>query len=422
MASKKLKTDLGRIFDPTLPQGALAVENLGKAYKHYATPTQWLKEKVFRRTCSETFWALQNISFDLAAGETLGIIGQNGAGKSTLLQLIAGTLTATTGTIRYNGRISALLELGAGFHPEFTGRENVRLSASLMGLSPSEIETRLPDILDFAAIGDAIDRPVKTYSSGMFVRLAFAVATAVEPDILIIDEALSVGDGAFARKSFDRIMSLKERGTTLLFCSHALYQVRELCQRALWIHQGTLAAAGPTATVVEQYQTWLEQQERQHMEPTAASRPTAPTHSGHTPKIQKLTLTVDGKPAETTIAVSGKSNLSLAITFSSVPDLPPPRIGCLLHTADGRNLASFASWDQIENVTIKSMHNQQNEHTVTLTIPSVPLLAGRYTFSVFLLCERGVHIYDQATWVLPFTVHSEQNRLGYIIMPHQWKP
>lgn len=411
-----------RIIDPSLPKGTLLIDHLGKAYRHYTSPAQWLKEKIFRRTQGENFWALQDISFTLSAGETLGIIGQNGAGKSTLLQLIAGTLTPSSGTIRYNGRISALLELGAGFHPEFTGRENVRLSANLMGLHPAEIETKLPDILEFAAIGDAIDRPVKTYSSGMFVRLAFAVATAVEPDILIIDEALAVGDGAFARKSFDRIMRLKEQGTTLLFCSHALYQVRELCQRALWINHGTIAAIGPATTVVEQYQTWLEQHEPQRTPQTTPLSFTPQPYSEHTPKIKNLSLTIDGKPAETTIAESGKSCLSLTITVKLTPNLPPPRIGCLLHTADGRNLASFASWDQLEITPPNQACDLQNERTITLCIPSLPLLSGRYSFSVFLLCERGIHIYDQATWVMPFTVSSEQNRLGYVIIPHQWQP
>jgi len=178
------------------------------------------------------------VSFEIAKGDVIGILGVNGAGKSTLLQLVCGTLTATHGEVLVKGRIAALLELGAGFNPEFTGRENVFMSAAIMGLTQDEVTARFEDIVEFSGIRDFIDQPVKTYSSGMYVRLAFSVATHVDPDILVIDEALSVGDGHFARKSFDRIMALKARGCTILFCSHSIYQLEALCQQALWLDQG----------------------------------------------------------------------------------------------------------------------------------------------------------------------------------------
>ncbi|WP_460732453.1 ABC transporter ATP-binding protein [Lysobacter tyrosinilyticus] len=236
--------------------------DLGKCYRIYARPLDRLLEGLGRlrpRTlgsnqtrCTE-FWALRGVDLELARGETLGVIGRNGSGKSTLLQMIAGTLTPTVGACSVRGRVAALLELGAGFNPEFTGRENVRLNASLHGFSTAELDARMDDILRFAEIGDFIDRPVKTYSSGMYVRLAFAVAISIEPDILIVDEALSVGDAAFQAKCMLRIRQLQERGVTLLFVSHDVGAVRALCRRALYLDGGNVVALGSSDEVVDRY-------------------------------------------------------------------------------------------------------------------------------------------------------------------------
>jgi len=202
----------------------IRAENVFKTYRLFDQPHHRLLQSLAgsRRTYYREFDALKDVSFQLQPGETMGIIGANGAGKSTLLQLLCGTLEPTQGTVQVKGRISALLELGAGFNPEFTGRENLIINAAILGLSPNQIEARTEDIIAFADIGPFIDQPVKTYSSGMYVRLAFSIATSASPDILVIDEALSVGDGAFAKKSFERIMHLKEQGTTVLFCSHSM--------------------------------------------------------------------------------------------------------------------------------------------------------------------------------------------------------
>ena len=210
---------------------SIVASALGKTFELYTRPVDRLWQLLWgrRRRFSKPFVALNDVSFSLKRGEVLGLVGRNGAGKSTLLQLICGTLQPTAGEVAVNGRVAALLELGAGFNPEFTGRENVFLNAAVMGLSTAEIDARYDEIVSFSGIGDFINQPVKTYSSGMYMRLAFAVATAVDPDILVIDEALSVGDGAFARKSFDRIMALRERGATILFCSHSMYQIEAIC-------------------------------------------------------------------------------------------------------------------------------------------------------------------------------------------------
>ncbi|WP_041700102.1 ABC transporter ATP-binding protein [Thalassoporum mexicanum] len=220
---------------------AISLQNLWKCFKRYEHPADRLKEIFFPKLCkSQEFWAVQGINLEIHKGQTLGIIGRNGSGKSTLLQMIAGTMTPTHGTVEVKGRISALLELGSGFNPEFTGRQNVFFNGRLLGLSKEELEEKFEAIADFADIGDFIDQPVKTYSSGMFVRLAFGVAVNVDPEILIVDEALAVGDVLFQRKCFSKIEELCDRGVTVLFVSHDLNSVLNLCDRAIVLDQGKM--------------------------------------------------------------------------------------------------------------------------------------------------------------------------------------
>lgn len=234
---------------------AISLKNISKCYKRYARPVDRLKEVLLPgKSISEEFWALKDINFDIYKGQTVGIVGKNGSGKSTILQIIAGTLTPTTGNIQVSGRVAALLELGSGFNPEFTGRQNIFFNAQLLGLKKEEIIAKFDDIAAFADIGDFIDQPVKTYSSGMFVRLAFAVATSTTPDILIVDEALSVGDEAFQRKCFGRIQSIQEQGGTILFVSHSATSIVELCKSAILMHHGEILLSASPKIVVSKYQ------------------------------------------------------------------------------------------------------------------------------------------------------------------------
>ncbi len=246
---------------------ALRVAGLAKCYPIYAQPRDRLKQFILPRMARffgrpepryyREFWALRDVSFEVHAGETVGIVGRNGSGKSTLLQLICGTLHQTAGTIDAQGRIAALLELGSGFNPEFTGRENVFLYAAVLGLSRSETAARLDEVLAFAEIGEFIDQPIKTYSSGMVVRLAFSVAIHVEPSLLVVDEALSVGDERFQRKCYGRIEAMRKRGVTILFVSHSAGTVVELCDRALLLDDGELLVAGEPKRIVANYQRLL---------------------------------------------------------------------------------------------------------------------------------------------------------------------
>jgi len=233
---------------------AISLKNVSKCYKRYNHPVDRLKETFLPgKSHVQMFWALRDINLDVAKGETLGIIGQNGSGKSTLLQIIAGTLTPTTGEVSVNGRVSALLELGSGFNPEFTGRQNVFFNGQILGLSREEIKAKFDQIAAFADIGDFLDQPVKTYSSGMVVRLAFAVVANTEPKILIVDEALAVGDAKFQVRCMKRIRQLKEQGVTILFVSHDSSSVKMLCQRAALMSHGRILTTGNPKEVVNHY-------------------------------------------------------------------------------------------------------------------------------------------------------------------------
>lgn len=233
---------------------AISLQNVSKCFKRYAHPVDRLKELLLpQKSYAQEFWALRDINLEIYKGHSLGIVGRNGSGKSTLLQIVVGTLTPTSGSVQVNGKISALLELGSGFNPEFTGRQNVFLNGRLLGLEQKQIEAKFDDIAAFADIGDFIEQPVKTYSSGMFVRLAFAVAINVEPDILVVDEALAVGDEAFQRKCFARIQAIKDRGGTILFVSHSASSVIELCDYAVLLDRGDLLLYGKPKTVITNY-------------------------------------------------------------------------------------------------------------------------------------------------------------------------
>ena len=253
---------------------AVRVDNLSKMYLLYNRPEDRLKQSLLGRlgrNYAHAFWALQNVSFDVRKGEVLGIIGRNGSGKSTLLQVIAGILQPTRGSVEMSGRLTALLELGAGFNPEFTGRENIFLNGSTLGISEKEMRLKLDGIIAFAQIGEFIDQPVKVYSSGMFVRLAFSIATSVNPDILIIDEALAVGDAYFQQKCFRRIQEFKAAGKAILFVTHDAGAVKSLCNRVVWLESGEVKDIGTPESIVPRYLYFLFGHDEQLVEPLVAA-------------------------------------------------------------------------------------------------------------------------------------------------------
>ena len=271
---------------------AVRVQGLGKHYQIYDKPHQRLAQMLWRgrRRFYRDFQALEDVSFTLARGGTLGIIGRNGAGKSTLLQIICGTLTPSAGSVEVNGHIGALLELGTGFNPEFSGRDNLRINAAIHGLSEAQLAERLDDILAFADLGEFIDQPVKTYSSGMVVRLAFSVVVHVEPDILVVDEALAVGDALFQAKCMTRMKRLLDRGASLLFTSHDVAAVKALCAQTVWLERGRMRASGDTAAVTRAYsQDWIDEANRMRLPVGADAERTRPL-AEPAPALQEPTL------------------------------------------------------------------------------------------------------------------------------------
>ncbi len=252
------------------PSPTYSFTNLSKVYRLYAAPRDRLVEALTGRARHAEVHALRGVSGSIEKGSVLGVIGENGSGKSTLFKILAGTTAATSGSVSLPGRIASILELGSAFHPDDTGRRNVILQAALAGLSRAEIDGALPAIEEFAELGAFFDRPVKTYSSGMQMRLAFSVATAVLPDVILLDEALAVGDGRFQKKCVDRIFELKAAGKTIFFCSHAMYFVTTLCDRALWLDAGRVAADGDAHSVVLAYERFLARKDAAAPQPAHA--------------------------------------------------------------------------------------------------------------------------------------------------------
>ena len=400
-------------------EAAISVTGLGKCYQIYRQPQDRLKQFLWRgrRQYFREFWALRDVNFNVMPGEVMGIVGRNGSGKSTLLQLVCGTLTPTQGEVRVEGRIAALLELGAGFNPEFTGRENVFMSAALMGMGKEEVEARFDEIAAFADIGDFIEQPVKTYSSGMYVRLAFAVAVNIDPDILVIDEALSVGDGEFSRKSFDRIMKFKKEGKTILFCSHALYQVEALCSRAIWVADGRVRMDGQPAKVVAAYNEFLAAgQPRQEVLPQETAVQPAPSIRG-TARITGIELSVNGATGKKLEAKSGESEVAVRVKFAADQALPAPSVGVCFAGQDGRIVTSAGT--HIDGFA--PLRHEDGSGEVTAVFPKFSLLKGNYWVEVYLLCEAGIHVYDSAAMAAELDVSQPGMELGVVALPHTWK-
>ena len=298
---------------------AIHVRDLSKRYELYAKPHHRLAQMLLRgrRQFFGEFWPLRNISFNVKKGEAVGIVGRNGAGKSTLLQIIAGVLSPTQGDVEVHGRVAALLELGSGFNPEFTGRENAYLNGSILGLTRKEMDAAMPEIIRFAAIGDFFDQPVKHYSSGMMVRVAFAVQVQLNPDVLIVDEALAVGDALFQKRCYQRIRQLRDRGVAILFVSHDIESVRTFTDRAILLHHGEVMAAGPSGEVVLAYRKLLHDEENlakqkeiaEHKQALKAN--TAPAVAA---PVESPQLTAPAATAEPLEAAAAEGHLGQAVS------------------------------------------------------------------------------------------------------------
>ena len=391
---------------------AIEAAGLGKAYRRYRHPADRLWEAVSGRPRHGEFAALADVSFALPRGESLGIVGENGAGKSTLLKILSGVTQPTSGTFRVAGKVAAILELGAGFHPEFTGRQNAVLNAALLGLSESAVADALPRILEFSELGAFIDEPVKTYSTGMAMRLAFSIATQVDPEVLIIDEALSVGDGYFQKKCLDRLREFVHDGGTVLFCSHAMYYVTALCRHALWLRQGRVAAYGGALEVVRAYEEHLLA--RQAPEPGREAAP-APGPARIT-AVQQVRRGPAGEARVESAAYRLGDRFELEIEWeSSDPELGFS-VGVGVNRLDQIEVCAFGT--HLDGVPAPS---GQRHYRMRLVVPELPLVKGAFTLYVYLLDEAGLHVYDQRIVEGAFTVENEAYVFGLIRPPHRWE-
>jgi len=372
----------------------VTVTHLGKAYKQYPTHwsrlLEWMSPSHSKR--HHLKWVLQDISFKIDPGEAVGIIGINGAGKSTLLKLITGTTQPTTGNVHMTGRVAAMLELGMGFHPDFSGRQNAFMAGQLLGISSQEMTQLMPEIEAFAEIGDYIDQPVRVYSSGMQMRLAFSVATAIRPDILIVDEALSVGDAYFQHKSFDRIREFRKLGTTLLIVSHDKQAIQSICDRAILLEAGRLAMEGQPEAVMDFYNAKLADHQNQSINQTVQANGTVQTVSGTgQASIESAQLTdQNGQPLE--VIELGQA-LRLKVTAKAAQDLPEIVLGFMIKDRLGQPI--FGTNSHHCRQPLSQIRGGQQVHYVFEF--NANLGPGHYSMAL-ALHTRDTHIENNYEW------------------------
>jgi ABC-type polysaccharide/polyol phosphate transport system ATPase subunit len=398
----------------------IVVENVSKLYRIYDSPAGRLKEILLqgRRKYHRDFWALQDVSLEVPTGETVGIIGRNGAGKSTLLQIIAGVLQPTTGAVRVEGRTTALLELGSGFNHEYTGRENIMMSGQIQGFSEAEMLQRVDVIVQFAELEDFIDQPVKTYSTGMLMRLAFAAAIHVDPDVLIVDEALSVGDVYFQRKSLDRMEHFRKAGKTVLFVSHDPQLIQRFCTKAVWIEAGRVALAGEAREVVTSYQAFCARLEDEYLHHLAAhTNSRSPEHEAIVRELQLLGARWgNGKIRFTKVEMlnaQGEARwvwqmgeaVTIRLHYESDADYDAPVFAVDIHRYDGVFLASLNNYDTHP----QALPIKRGAGFVELHLPHLELPYSPYFLSLKVYTENGA-----PAWCDPADIHNQMYQFDVI--------
>ncbi len=420
---------------------AIDVQGVSKVYRRFTRRRQFatLKSALLSGSLisdlrpDETFSALENVSLSVAAGRTIGIIGPNGSGKSTLLKLVAGITKPTVGTVRVNGRISALIELGAGFHPEISGRENVFINGVMLGLSKREITQRFDEIVRFAELEEFIDAPVKTYSSGMYMRLGFAVAINVDPDVLLIDEVLAVGDQGFTHKCLDKFAEFRRRGKTILLVTHGLGLVERFCDEAVWLDDGRVRATGDPKRVVDAYLIDVEQDEEEHIaevdaKARVATEATAADADGNLPDMFQATegrwgsreieildvalIGDDGQPAH--VFHTG-ARMAIHVRVRAAEPVSDFVFGIGLFNADG--VCCYGTNTDLEELTSDQM---VGEGDVVFTIDNLDLVAGTYKLDI-AAHKRDGYPYDYHRLLYTFRVKSRTNDIGIFRPRHRWK-
>ncbi len=392
-------------------KGSIQIQNLTKVYRLYDKNTDRLKETFFKKKYSKDHYALKNINLDIKKGESIGIVGTNGSGKSTLLKLITGVVSPTEGELHTHGKIAALLELGAGFNPEYTGIENIYLNGTMMGYSEEEMKERVPDIIDFADIGDFIYQPVKSYSSGMFARLAFAVSINVDPDILIVDEALSVGDTRFQVKCIDKMTELRDKGTTILFVTHSIEQIKRFCTRTIWIKEGELIRDGEASQIVDLYDNYMKygdsalgEEEEQELQPFCKPKDTSCLAA-----IQKVEINKDlfqsFEPLEVTVTYD--------IYDENMKDF---QLGVAIYSRD-RKIYVFGPNTNLDKYPVPQ---EVGRYIGKYRIPKLALMSGDYIIDVGIFNSDGIVNLDYRNGCRSFSVANEYFSEGMVYLEHEW--
>lgn len=408
---------------------SIVVQNLGKRFcRYHPDRPRTLKETFVRGLRRmgpvEQFWALRDVSFGVAAGTMMGVIGRNGAGKSTLLRLIAGVGRPDEGTVEVQGRLGAFLDLAAGFRPDLTGRENVFIGGVIAGLTRREVAQKLDSIVSFAELEESIDSPLRTYSTGMRMRLAFAIATHTEPEVLLIDEVLAVGDLAFRSKCFDRIQEFKRDGCTILLVSHDVNQIQILCDKALWLHRGRLVAHGAPEIVVGQYTTEMRRETRRRTPtehyPTLHTPTNSDLHVGEN-RFGSLELQItrvqlfDRKRQPVTELDSGEP-LSIEVDFLAPNPIPSPIFSVAIASADCE--AVYTSNTAAEGLVLPTI---QGKGQIALHLGRLDLVSGQYEISVGAFEQEWSYAYDYHWCAYSLLIRRTKGKKGILYPPHSWE-
>lgn len=393
-----------------VPEGADAaavlVTGASKRFPVFARRWQRIKLLVGSTRGLGFVEALRKVDLDVKPGEALGVIGENGSGKSTLLRLVAGITRPDEGRVRATPPVAAILELGLGFHPDFTGRENARLYAALLDVPSAELDERLEAAMAFSELGEFIDQPLRTYSTGMASRLAFAVATHVDPAVLVVDEALAVGDGAFQRKCVDRMVRFKEQGRAVLFCSHAMYQVAGFCERAIWLHQGRVQAFGATRDVIHEYEEYLRHRGKR------LKSEAAPTQARPAGTASLAAVELD--PPDGRMAPGG--SLAVRMCIRRPRSGVPVHLAVALENQDGVCVAAFFTrWDG--HAPLAGGETQW----ASLVVPTSPVTRGTLDVTAYLLDEWGLQMLDQVLMPKGVAIQASHWTPGLVDIAHRWE-
>jgi teichoic acid translocation ATP-binding protein len=405
----------------SMSRTTIKVNNISKIYKLYDRPIDRMKEalSLSKKKYSKDYFALNNISFEVKKGETVGIIGNNGSGKSTLLKIITGVLTASSGTIEVNGKISALLELGAGFNPEYTGIENIYLNGTMMGYSREDMDGKVNSIIEFADIGDFINQPVKTYSSGMFARLAFSVAVSVDPDILIVDEALAVGDMRFQIKCMDKMKTMMEKdGTTVFFVSHDINSIRRFCNKAIWLHKGEMRKIGYVNEVCDMYSDFLKNGESLDFIENKEDSDMLPAFTMKDSIAEIIDFKVFDEFMNEVDEIKLDQEINFQVTYDVYDDtLENPVLGIAVKSIDDDYVCGLNTL--LDKITIP-WKKGRNKFYLKYT-KGIRALGGRYYFDTALFEKTATVPIQYIGLIKQITVLNDYVGEGRYIIPHEWR-